>query len=186
MPVSARWLPRNLRGVAGWADWPYDLAMVPTSASILSRRLVGAGELVKMLSWRIWVEEIRGSVSMVICCCWGAVFGVGFWYSAIRVLMARMLPRLRVMIWVHAEPLGRSMSEKMALRRASKSWLMRFNSQNANDCVCQHSTQSEQKGFVPWRPLFGFEVQLIKSHLGLSIRWSMVDLSSAAPVQHIH
>ena len=55
----------------------------------------------------------------------------GLWNSAMRLLMARMLPKQRVMIWLQAEPVGRSISVKMALRRAAKRRLMIASSQNA-------------------------------------------------------
>lgn len=83
-----------------------------------------------MLSWWMFVEEMRGRVSMVI---WGVALGVGFWCSAMRLLISRIFPRLRVIIWFHAEPSLRSMSEKMALRRASNCWLMWASSQKAKD-----------------------------------------------------
>lgn len=71
--------------------------MAPMPDSNFSREVEGGGGLRKMLSC-LGGAEIRGSVWMVILCCGGAVAGVGFWYSAMRLLMLRMLSRQSVMI----------------------------------------------------------------------------------------
>ena len=52
--------------------------MVPTLASIISRRLDGGGGLVKMFSF-LSGAEIGGRVSMVIFCSGGADAVGGFW-----------------------------------------------------------------------------------------------------------
>ena len=92
--------------------------MEPTLASIISRRLDGGGGLVKIFSF-LRGAEIGGSVSMVIFCGGGDAVG-GFWNSLIRLVMLRMLPKQSVITWFHTEPVGRSMSEKIAFRRSSK------------------------------------------------------------------
>lgn len=105
--------------------------MMPTLDSIFSRVVAGGLALLKMLSCLRGADEIEGRDSIVIRCGGTADLVVGLWNSAMRLLMARILPKQRVMIWFHAEPVGRSISAKMALRRAAKRWLIRASSQNA-------------------------------------------------------
>lgn len=105
--------------------------MIPTLDSILSRVVAGGLALLKMLSCLRGADEIEGRVSIVIRCGGAADLVIGFWNSEMRLLTARMLPTQRVMIWFHAEPVGRSISAKIVLRLAAKRWLMRASSQNA-------------------------------------------------------
>ena len=105
--------------------------MVPKLDSIFSRVDVGVRALVKTFSCLRGADEIEGRDSIVTRCGGAMDLVVGFWNSAMRLLMARILPKQRVMIWFHAGPVGRSISAKIALRRASKCWLMRASSQNA-------------------------------------------------------
>lgn len=92
--------------------------MDPKFDSIFSRVVVGTWTLLKMFSCLSDADEIEGKDSMMVCCGGTTELGFGFWNSATRLLMARIFPKQRVMIWPHAELLGRSMSVKMAFRRA--------------------------------------------------------------------
>ena len=105
--------------------------MLPKPDSIFSSVLAGVRALLKMFSCLRGADEIEGRDSIVIRCGGATDLVVGFWNSAIRLLMARMLPKQRFLICSHAESVGRSISAKMALRRAAKRWLMSASSQNA-------------------------------------------------------
>lgn len=72
--------------------------MVPTLDSIFSRVVAGVRALLKMFSCLRRDDEIEGRDSMVIGGGGATDLVVGFWNSKIRLLMARRLPKQRVII----------------------------------------------------------------------------------------
>lgn len=71
---------------------------MPKLDSIFSRVVVGVRGLVKTFSCLRGAEEIEGRDSMVTRCGGATDLVVGVWNSAMRLLMARRLPKQRVMI----------------------------------------------------------------------------------------
>ena len=100
---------RGSLGVPGVGDWPKDLAMPPTIASVFSEGVDGLGGWMRMFSWRMGGVR-RGRVSM-----WIGGFKVAG--GQIRVWMADNWERQMLRIWVQRAPVGRSMSVNMLVRR---------------------------------------------------------------------